>query len=89
MGGVARPGRRCGRVLGSLLAAAALPAAADSLDRIRHFVVIYEENHSFDNLYGGWEHGRGLTDAAPAAALQVSQHGVPYACLLQPVRDLH
>ena len=25
------------------------------LDKIKHIVVIYEENHSFDNLYGGWE----------------------------------
>ena len=22
---------------------------------IEHIVVIYQENHSFDNLYGGWE----------------------------------
>jgi phospholipase C len=27
----------------------------DGLSGINHIVVIYEENHSFDNLYGGWE----------------------------------
>ena len=33
------------------------------LNRIKHFVVIYEENHSFDNLYGRWEGVDGLRDA--------------------------
>ena len=27
----------------------------DALRKIKHIVVIYEENHSFDNVYGGWE----------------------------------
>src|SRR2546430_12146576 len=56
--------------LASVLALTALPAAgatsssSDSLGRVNHIVVIYEENHSFDNLYGGWEaaHGRGRPD---------------------------
>ena len=30
------------------------------LKRVDHIVVIYEENHSFDNLYGGWEGVNGL-----------------------------
>ena len=30
------------------------------LEKINHIVVIYEENHSFDNLYGGWEGVNGL-----------------------------
>ena len=30
------------------------------LDKIKHIVVIYEENHSFDNLFGGWEGVNGL-----------------------------
>ena len=37
-----------------------------ALRKIRHFVVIYEENHSFDNLYGGWERVDGLRDADAA-----------------------
>ena len=53
------------------------------LQKIRHFVVIYEENHSFDNLYGGWERVDGLDNADPAHTTQVSQAGSPYQCLLQ------
>ena len=29
--------------------------AMQKLNKVKHIVVIYEENHSFDNLYGGWE----------------------------------
>jgi acid phosphatase len=54
----------------------------------KHLVVIYEENHSFDNLYGNW--GRvggqrvdGLGNATPQHTIQVDQNGVPYRCLLQ------
>ena len=46
---------------------------ANKLQGIDHIVVIYEENHSFDNLYGGWEgvarplrRRRGAHDAARA-----------------------
>jgi acid phosphatase len=48
-----------------------------------HIVVIYEENHSFDNLYGGWEGVNGLAAADPAHTTQVGQNGTPYSCLLQ------
>src|SRR3954454_3151429 len=64
-------------------AAAARGARERALDGIRHFVVIYEENHSFDNLYGRWERVDGLRDADSAHARQVSQAGTPYECLLQ------
>ena len=54
----------------------------------RHLVVIYEENHSFDNLYGLWgevhgQHVDGLPDATTAQSTQVAQDGAPYACLPQ------
>ena len=73
------------------LAIAALlapPAAARDhhgkrLDKIRHFVVVYQENHSFDNLYGGWEGVDGIADAPGARTTQVSQAGTPFKCLLQ------
>src|SRR3954449_13294837 len=57
------------------------------LDGFKHLVVIYEENHSFDNLYGNWgpvdgQHVIGLDDAAPANTTQVDQAGAPYRCLL-------
>ena len=43
-------------------AAAAQPAAAGvrGLQRVDHLVVIYEENHSFDNLFGRWPGVNGL-----------------------------
>jgi phospholipase C len=55
----------------------------DQLSKINHIVVIYEENHSFDNLYGRWEGVDGLANADAAHTIQVGQGGVPYTCLLQ------
>ena len=54
----------------------------------RHLVVIYEENHSFDNLYGTWGQVRGqavdgLSHATAAQKTQVAQDGSPYGCLPQ------
>jgi phospholipase C len=56
---------------------------ADQLGKINHIVVIYEENHSFDNLYGGWEGVNGRSSADAAHTTQVSQAGTPLSCLLQ------
>ena len=53
------------------------------LSKIRHIVVIYQENHSFDNLYGGWEGVDGRANADSAHTIQVGQAGTPYTCLLQ------
>jgi phospholipase C len=49
----------------------------DQLQKINHIVVIYEENHSFDNLYGGWEGVNGLANADAAHTTQVNQAGSP------------
>jgi acid phosphatase len=57
--------------------------ATQKLGKIKHLVVIYEENHSFDNLYGGWEGVRGRSAADPAHTTQVKEDGTPYTCLLQ------
>ena len=53
-----------------------------------HIVVIYEENHSFDNLYGLWgsvngQRVNGVPQADLAHTVQVAQSGTPYTCLLQ------
>ena len=56
---------------------------SDRLARINHIVVIYQENHSFDNLYGSWEGVNGLSSAPPARTVQVSQAGVQFSCLQQ------
>jgi acid phosphatase len=73
------------------LLALALPSAAIAhghghghhSNAVKRIVVIYEENHSFDNLYGGWEGVNGLGDADAAHSTQVNQAGTPYTCLLQ------
>src|SRR5437870_2996571 len=74
--------------LASLLAFSAVPAFGSqpdktALDSIKHIVVIYEENHSFDNLYGGWEGVNGRANADTAHRLQIKQNGRTYSCLLQ------
>jgi acid phosphatase len=57
-------------------------AGSDRLSRIKHIVVIFEENHSFDNLYGSWEGVNGLANSAERQT-QVAQDGTSYGCLLQ------
>jgi acid phosphatase len=64
-------------------AAAGAARGDDQLQKINHIVVIYEENHSFDNLYGGWEGVNGLANADATHTTQVDQTGTPYACLFQ------
>ena len=72
----------------SLLALTALPAAGASpataaLGSINHIVVIYQENHSFDNLYGTWESVNGLSRADGTHTVQIGQAGAAYTCLKQ------
>jgi len=75
----------------ALLAVALTPASAapDSgpFGHFKHLVVIYEENHSFDNLFGLWgnvngQHVVGLADAPAAKTTQVDTTGNAYPCLL-------
>jgi phospholipase C len=69
--------------------AACQPGKPDPMGHYRHLVVIYEENHSFDNLYGGWGTvGGQAVDGIGASgyrrrAAQVGQHGHVYRCLPQ------
>jgi acid phosphatase len=69
--------------VGPVGGAAASGSSSGSLSRINHIVVVYQENHSFDNLYGRWEGVNGLRNVRPAKAIQVNQAGTPYDCLLQ------
>jgi len=61
----------------------------DRLRDYKHIVVIYQENHSFDNLYGSWgkvgnDSINGLSDADNSHTTQVRQDGqTAYQCLLQ------
>jgi phospholipase C len=63
-------------------AASAAPDKQSALRGINHIVVIYEENHSFDNLLGGWEGVNGLANAGNHAT-QVDYTGRPLPCLPQ------
>jgi acid phosphatase len=58
-------------------------AKQDPLNDINHIVVIYEENHSFDNLYGGWEGVNGRANATSELYKQITQGGAFYSCLPQ------
>jgi phospholipase C len=75
--------------LAACAALAAWPATAaagsdpHSLGSVQHIVVIYLENHSFDNLYGSWEGVNGLPSAPAAQTVQITEGGAPYTCLLQ------
>jgi acid phosphatase len=58
------------------------------LDGITNLVVIYQENHSFDNVFGGWgtvggQRVDGLSRATPQHRTQIAQDGTAYGCLLQ------
>ena len=61
------------------------PAQAQSPNPINHIVVIYLENHSFDNLYGLFPGANGIANAG--AATQVNKEGTPYATLPQPINS--
>ena len=52
------------------------------IDKIDHVIVIYMENHSFDNLYGEFPGANGLSDATRLQYTQIDTGtGVPYATL--------
>jgi phospholipase C len=55
-------------------------AEVNPLQKINHIVVIYQENHSFDNLFGGWE---GVDGLAHGQVAQVDQRGHILPCLPQ------
>src|SRR5438270_4247383 len=93
------PGRRCLRHTGGMrltltaatVAAALLVGLAPVLQaqtngpqKINHVVVIYQENWSFDSLYGRFPGANGIDNAGPAAR-QVDKNGEPYATLPQPL----
>ena len=66
----------------ALLGACATPARESSvLDRIDTIVVIYAENHSFDNMYGMFPGANGVANATAAQKTQVDHDGTPLAHL--------
>ena len=73
-------------VLAAALGAATVEQvrAAGPLDRIDHIIVIYEENWSFDGLYGLFPGANGIANAG-GTVRQVDKNGVPYNTLPQPM----
>jgi len=63
------------------LAACAGSAANPSLERIQTIVVIYAENHSFDNLYGMFPGANGVANAAAEQKTQLDHDGAPLPTL--------
>ncbi|MEI6778427.1 MAG: alkaline phosphatase family protein [Chloroflexales bacterium] len=68
--------------------AATSPASArhadESLNKIKHIIVIYQENWSFDSLYGNFPGANGIANAGDAVK-QVDKTGKLYATLPQPL----
>ncbi|MCA1667251.1 MAG: acid phosphatase [Thermomicrobia bacterium] len=58
--------------------------AAGSVQDINHVIVIYQENWSFDGLYGNFPGANGRANAGNAAK-QVDKGGTPYTALPQPI----
>jgi phospholipase C len=61
-----------------------IPKAPPGLEKIKHIVVIYLENRSFDNLYGLFPGANGVANAGDAAK-QVDKDGKPYDKLPPPL----
>src|SRR5437867_6010018 len=75
-----------GVILGATALIGQYPASAqDSLDRVNHIIVIYQENWSFDALYGKFPGANGFANAGPVAIQQVDKDNRPYPTLPQPI----
>ncbi len=55
--------------------------SSSGINKVNHVVVIYMENHSFDNLYGSFSGANGLSNATPANTTQVDGTGKVYTFL--------
>lgn len=59
----------------------------DGIRQINHLVVIYMENHSFDNLYGEFKGANGIENAKKGNFVQVDKDGKPYKYLPEIPRN--
>jgi phospholipase C len=81
---------------GLLAACTALPGSpgtagtsggSAAMQRIRTVVVIYAENHSFDNMYGLFPGANGISRATPEQSVQLDHDGTPLRELIVFGRD--
>ena len=73
---------------GSMLACSLKAQKAESFpaalaQKIRHVVVLYTENRSFDSVYGSFPGANGLAQAEAEQVLQTDSHGKRLECLPQ------
>src|SRR5947208_12381155 len=54
-----------------------VPVGDTQLERIQNIVVIYAENHSFDNLYGLFPGANGVANATAEQMTQLDHDGAP------------
>ena len=73
-------------VLAILLFSSGAAAVEPEETPIDHIIVIYQENHTFDNLYGNFPGANGL-NASDGRVKQVNKEGEPYKTLPQPLND--
>ena len=59
----------------------------EGIQQIKHVVVIYMENHSFDNLYGEFKGANGIENAKKGNYVQVDKEGQPYKYLPEIPRN--
>src|SRR6478672_13244312 len=64
-------------LLGVCVSAFSAPCSAAQLSDVEHIIVIYLENHSFDNLFGFFPGADGIATAG-ATKIQVDRNGKPY-----------
>lgn len=57
------------------------------LQEIKHIIVIYAENRSFDNLYGLFPGANGISKATPAQFTQIDHDGKPFQSL-PPIKKI-
>src|SRR5579859_4119145 len=84
-------------IIGLLTAACAGPApgpttststqATNPFGKINHFIIIYQENWSFDSLFPNFPGADGIIDASTTSLQQVDKSGVPYTSLPQPLNS--
>ena len=53
--------------------------------KVNHIVVIYQENWSFDSLYGRFPGANGISNASPESLLQLARDGTPLSAAPAPL----
>ena len=74
----------------SLLVACGGTAAiqtSNPFGKINHFIILYQENWSFDSLYPSFPGADGISNASPTSLRQVDKTGKPYTSLPQPLNN--